>query len=129
MSETAVTLAAALEDAKQRITAGQRRAARYVLDRRADYTSLEDLVEAVALAVVTAEDDASRRVVVLRSTAGVYVYGPYASEQTARKVAISGALGLGGMAAVLPLVTAPRSPLSKAQTAPPKRPSKARVAA
>jgi hypothetical protein len=108
-------------EAKTRITAGQRRAAKHVLDRRTEYPTLDALAEALALAVVTAEDDADRRVIVLRSTAGLFVYGPYASRDTALKVAESGALGLGGDAAIVPLVRAPRSPLTKEQTAPPKR--------
>ena len=119
----------ALTEAKVRVTAGQRRAAAHVIAHRADYPTLEEMVDALCLAVLAAEDESARRVIVLRSTAGVFVYGPYASYATALKVAESGALGLGGMAGIFPLTSAPKSPRTKAETAPPKRPKPDRVAA
>jgi hypothetical protein len=116
-------------EAAMRITAAQRRAAQHVIDHREQYPTLEGLVDALCLAVLAAEDETARRVIVLRSTAGLFVYGPYASYATALKVAESGALGLGGTAAIVPLTTAPKSPRTKTEIAPPKRPTPGRVAA
>jgi hypothetical protein len=98
-----------------RLTAKQRKAALAVLENRADFPDLEVMADAVALAVLTAEDDTSRRVVCVREPGGAfYVYGPYATTATAQKV-IDGGLATrqGARGGVFPLIPAPKKTTAK----------------
>jgi hypothetical protein len=105
------------DEAAVRVTVGHKRAVLQVLANAATFASVEALAEAVAIAVLTAEDDRARRVVVTRDPGGhVYVFGPYATAATAMKVLATGALASveGTRGAVLPLIPTPKSTTKKA---------------
>lgn len=110
------------EAAAVRLTVGHKRAALDILHDRGSYPSMEELADAIALAVLTAEDDSSRRVVCVREAGAFYVFVPYATPAAAEK-ALALATGLatrdGARGGVFPLIPAPRAP---------KRPSKRKAA-
>lgn len=94
-----------------RVTVGQRRAALDVLHDRGSYADLEGLADALALAVLTAEDERSQRVVCVREPGAFYVFGPYATPAAADKALVSGlATREGARGGVFPLIPAPRAP-------------------
>jgi hypothetical protein len=102
------------EAAAVRLTAGQRRAARDVLEQRGSYPSMEALADALALAVLTAEDDNNRRVVCVREAGAFYVFGPYATPGAAEKAIASGlATREGARGGVFPLIPAPKATRKK----------------
>lgn len=106
------------EAAAVRLTVGQRRAALDILHDRGSHASMEDLAEAIALAVLTAEDERSRRVVCVREPGGFYVFGPYATADAAHKALVSGlATREGARGGVFPLIPAPRAPKRPRKTA------------
>lgn len=108
------------EAAAVRLTVGHKRAALDILHDRGSYPSMEELADAIALAVLTAEDDSSRRVVCVREPGAFYVFGPYATPAAAEKALVSGlATREGARGGVFPLIPAPRAP---------KRPAKRKAA-
>jgi hypothetical protein len=114
------------EAASVRLTVGQRRAALDVLHDRGSYADMEALADALALAVLTAEDENSRRVVCVREPGAFYVFGPYATSTAAEKALESGlATREGARGGIFPLIPAPRA----AKKAPAKRTSKAKATA
>lgn len=116
-----------MNEARLRVTVGQRRAVLHMLSQAASFTSLEEFADELAVAVISAEDEKSRRIVVTRTPAGsLYAFGPYATAATAMKVLDSGVLAHveGTRGAVLPLSPAPKSTAAK-----PKRPAAAKASA
>lgn len=96
-----------------RATAAQKKAALGVLSRSAEFTDPAEFITELVSAVISAEDAKTRWAVVTRDPQNtVYVFGPYATAETARKVIDSGNLGLmpntkGG---IFPLIPAPKKP-------------------
>lgn len=98
------------EVASIRLTVGQKRAALDILLDRGSYPDMEALADALALAVLTAEDENSRRVVCVRESNAFYVFGPYATQDAAEKAMASGlATREGARGGVFPLIPAPRA--------------------
>ena len=94
-----------------RVTAGMRRAVVDVLALSATYPSMSDLVEALAVAVVTSDDRSTRYVVGSRDPHGnTTIYGPYATAAAAEKAMAAGACATvdGTTGAVYPLVPSPK---------------------
>lgn len=102
-----------LDESSIRVTAAQKKAALGTLSRSAEFTDPAEFITELALSVITAEDVKTKWVVVTRDPQNtVYVFGPYATAETARKVIDSGNLGLmpntkGG---IFPLIPAPKKP-------------------
>lgn len=110
------------EAAAVRLTVGQRRAALDVLSDRGSYPSMEALADALALAVLTAEDENSRRVVCVREAGAFYVFGPYATPAAAEKAIANGlATTEGARGGVFPLIPAPRAAKRVAKKAAPRQ--------
>ena len=104
------------DESSIRVTAAQKKAALGVLSRSAEFTDPAEFITELVSAVLTAEDIKTKWVVVTRDpTNTVYVFGPYATAETAQKVINSGNLGSmpntkGG---IFPLVPAPKKPTTK----------------
>jgi hypothetical protein len=94
-----------------RITVGQKRAVIGVLSQASMYPTPDALAEAVAAAVVSAEDAKVKYAVVTTEPGAVWCFGPYASHATAAKTAASGhcATRPGARARVVPLIASPKS--------------------
>lgn len=94
-----------------RVTAAQKSAVLTVLSRAHEFTDPAEFVNQLALAVITAEDTKTRWCVVTQTpTSDVYVFGPYATADTARKAAETAGLGVmpGTRGAIYPLIAAPK---------------------
>lgn len=94
-----------------RVTAAQKNAVLEVLAQAASFTDPKAWAEAIALAVITAEDVKTRYCVVTTNPAKeTLVFGPYATFSTAEKAVASGYLGTmeGTKGFITPLIPAPK---------------------
>lgn len=101
-----------VEEANHRVSVAQIRAVSDLYSRRTEFTSVDEWSKAVATAVVNADDDKTRCVVVVRDPSGfVAVFGVYATENAAMKALQTGALAFseGARGAVVHLSRHPRA--------------------
>lgn len=108
-----------LDESAIRVTAAQKKAVLSTLSKASEFTDPEAFVTELAASVLTAEDTKTKWVVVTRDPANtVYVFGPYATAQTARKVIDGGYAAsvpntTGG---IFPLIPAPKKPTTTTKT-------------
>lgn len=108
-----------IDESKIRVTVSMKKAVMDVLSRAAEFTNPDAFAEELASAVLTAEDDKTRYCVITQNPLKeVYVFGPYASHDTAHKAISSGNLAsmektTGG---VYPLIVAPKKPTKTTTT-------------
>lgn len=90
-------------------TKAQREAVAAVLSRAREAADREVLIENICEAVLSAEDNKTKYVVITRTKAAgtMTAYGPYGAMATARKAAQSG-LMLGDLVAILGMRPVPR---------------------
>lgn len=100
-----------MSEASIRVTAAQRNAVLEVLAQAAQFTDPKTWAEAIAEAVVTAEDVKTRYCVVTTNKAKeTWIFGPYSTFATAEKAVASGHLGTmeGTKGFIAPLIPAPK---------------------
>lgn len=114
------------DEAVIRITVAQTKAVLGELMQASKYATPQQLAEAIAVAVVTANDDKTKYVVIAKEPKEIWVYGPYASFATAAKTAASGhcAHSTETRVVIRPLVSSPKSTAPKRPDPSPKKPAK-----
>lgn len=113
--------------AEARVTAPMKAAVTGVLQNAGKFTTSEELIEALCVAVVTADDDNTRWIVLTRDRTGYTAFGPYATATTAKRVLDGGTVlsdKMGVQAGILPIAGAPRPPAATRKAVAQKKPPK-----